>query len=153
MPKVLVDLGFRFLQQNLELGYDWQVQLLLGQSTCNKSCCQSGSGWCTVGRLVASYLRDLRFESNNRFYIRLKIKEKEVVNGKWDKWHFYQKGTYCFKVCYYWGSGCGSVGRAVASDTREPGFQSSRRQILLTINCRYRKVGKKIKRGRELSNF
>ena len=27
-----------------------------------------------------------------------------------------------------WGSGCGSVGRAVASDTRGPRFKSSHRQ-------------------------
>ena len=36
------------------------------------------------------------------------------------------------------GSGCGSVGRAVALDTRGPGFKSSHRQklnILLTVNC------------------
>ena len=34
------------------------------------------------------------------------------------------------KVC---GSGCGSVGRAVASDTRGPQFKSSHRQNLLNI--------------------
>ena len=39
------------------------------------------------------------------------------------------------------GSGCGSVGRAVASDTRGPRFKSSHRQKfiyiehLLTVNC------------------
>ena len=32
------------------------------------------------------------------------------------------------------GSGCGSVGRAVASDTRDPRFESSHQQILFTIN-------------------
>ena len=31
------------------------------------------------------------------------------------------------------GSGCGSVGRAVASDTRGPRFESSHRQNLLNI--------------------
>ena len=31
------------------------------------------------------------------------------------------------------GSGCGAVGRAVASDTRGPGFKSSHRQLLLNI--------------------
>ena len=30
-----------------------------------------------------------------------------------------------------WGSGCGTVGRAVASNTRGPGFESSHRQLLL----------------------
>ena len=34
------------------------------------------------------------------------------------------------------GSGCGAVGRPVASDTRGPGFESSHRQLLLnTIYC------------------
>ena len=40
------------------------------------------------------------------------------------------------------GSGCGSVGRAVASDTRGPRFESSHRQkfinieqLLYTVNC------------------
>ena len=33
------------------------------------------------------------------------------------------------------GSGCGAVGRAVTSDTREPGFESSRWQLLFTVNC------------------
>ena len=31
------------------------------------------------------------------------------------------------------GSGCGAVGRAVASDTRGPGFESSHQQLLLNI--------------------
>ena len=30
---------------------------------------------------------------------------------------------------------CGSVGRVVASDNRDPWFKSIRRQILYTINC------------------
>ena len=48
--------------------------------------------------------------------------------------------------------GCGTVGRAVASDTRRPGFESSQRQLLLnnylfTVNCllkrqKYRKIGR-----------
>ena len=39
------------------------------------------------------------------------------------------------------GSGCGAVGRAVASNTRGPGFESSHRQLILniyllfTVNC------------------
>ena len=32
-------------------------------------------------------------------------------------------------------SGCGSVGRAVASDTREPQFESIHQLILFSINC------------------
>ena len=33
------------------------------------------------------------------------------------------------------GSGCDSIGKAVASDTRDPRFKSSHQQILFTINC------------------
>ena len=33
----------------------------------------------------------------------------------------------------YWGSGCGSVGRAVTSNTRGPRFESSHRQKLIYI--------------------
>ena len=33
------------------------------------------------------------------------------------------------------GSGCGSVGRAVASDTKDSRFESSHRQILFANNC------------------
>ena len=32
-------------------------------------------------------------------------------------------------------NGCGSVGRTVASDTRDPRFQSWNREILFSINC------------------
>ena len=31
----------------------------------------------------------------------------------------------------YWGSSCGAVGRAIASNTRGPGFESSHWQLLL----------------------
>ena len=50
------------------------------------------------------------------------------------------------------GSGCGSVGRAVASDTRCPQFESSHQQkfinieqLLYTVNCvlKRRKIKKK----------
>ena len=38
-----------------------------------------------------------------------------------------------------WGSGCGSVGRAVASDTKDPQFKSRHRQTftkhLFTVHC------------------
>ena len=34
---------------------------------------------------------------------------------------------------YYMGSGCGAVGKAVASGTRGPGFESSHPQLLLNI--------------------
>ena len=43
------------------------------------------------------------------------------------------------KQFWFKGSGCGSVGRAVASDTRDPQFEASHRQTflehLLTVNC------------------
>ena len=42
------------------------------------------------------------------------------------------------------GSGCGSVGRAVASDTRGPQFKSSHRQNLLK-NCKLSSVLKRRK--------
>ena len=50
-----------------------------------------------------------------------------------------------------WGSSCDSVGSAFASDTRDPPFESSHRQILFTINCIkiVFKRRKWIKRGRE----
>ena len=54
------------------------------------------------------------------------------------------------------GSGCGSVGRAVASDTRCPRFESSHRQKfinvkhLYTVNCVLKRPKIKRKRGREL---
>ena len=50
------------------------------------------------------------------------------------------------------GSGCGSVGRAVSSDTRGPWFESSHRQKciyiehLFTVNCVFEKT--KIKKKR-----
>ena len=37
---------------------------------------------------------------------------------------------------FKWGSGCGSVGRVVASDSRGPQFESShRRKFILNIYC------------------
>ena len=49
-----------------------------------------------------------------------------------------------------WGSGCGSVGGAVASKARDPLFESSHRHILFTMNCI--KKTKVKKRGREWPN-
>ena len=48
------------------------------------------------------------------------------------------------------GSGCGTVGRVVTSDTRDQWFESSQRQILFAIDC-YKKLYllKRRKRGRE----
>ena len=47
------------------------------------------------------------------------------------------------------GSGCGSVGRVVASDSRDPPFESSHPQIfILNINCQlYWKEENKEKEG------
>ena len=33
------------------------------------------------------------------------------------------------------GSGCGTVGRAIDSDTRDPRLKSSHRQLVSTTNC------------------
>ena len=33
------------------------------------------------------------------------------------------------------GSGCGTVGKAIASNNRDPWFKSNHQQILFTINC------------------
>ena len=50
------------------------------------------------------------------------------------------------------GSGCGSVGRAVAFDTRCPRFQSSHIERLFTVNCVEKtKINKQ--RGREWPIF
>ena len=54
------------------------------------------------------------------------------------------------------GSGCGAVGRAVASNTRGPGFESSHWQLLLNIYLLLtvcRKDENKEKRGREWPIF
>ena len=54
------------------------------------------------------------------------------------------------------GSGCGAVGRAVASKTRGPGFKNSHRQLLLNIYLLItvcRKEENKEKRGRDLPIF
>ena len=54
------------------------------------------------------------------------------------------------------GSGCGAVGRAVASDTRGPGFESSHWQLLLNIYLLltvWRKDENKRKRGQEWPIF
>ena len=54
------------------------------------------------------------------------------------------------------GSGCGAVGRAVASKTRGPGFKYSHRQLLLNIYLLLtvcRKEENKEKRGRDLPIF
>ena len=62
---------------------------------------------------------------------------------------------YLAKVLNSWGSGCGSIGRAVASNTRGPRFESRHRQIfvehLFTVNCIVLKNKNKRKRGREWS--
>ena len=50
------------------------------------------------------------------------------------------------------GSGCDAVGRAVASDTRGPRFESSHRQIYMYYQL-YWKDENKEKRGRERPNF
>ena len=50
------------------------------------------------------------------------------------------------------GSGCGTVGRAVASDTRDTWFESSHRQFLFTV-YRIEERTMRTKRGREFFSF
>ena len=52
-----------------------------------------------------------------------------------------------FKIERQLGSGCGTVGRAVASDTRDPRLESSHRQILNLRTVKYidkTKINKKM---------
>ena len=51
-----------------------------------------------------------------------------------------------------WGSGCGAVGRGVASDTRGPGFKSSHRQLLLNIYLLLTVCRKDENKGKEAGN-
>ena len=51
---------------------------------------------------------------------------------------------YSGKLAFFFGSGCGSVGRAVRFNTRDPQFESSHRQILFSINnTRTHYIGKR----------
>ena len=58
-------------------------------------------------------------------------------------------------ITNYWDSGCGSVDRAVAFNSRDPRFESSHRQnFILNINCQlYWKDENKEKRGRDWPIF
>ena len=90
----------------------------------------------SVGGVVASDARGPRFESSHRqtfildiylfvycqLYQKDENKEKEAGYGPL-KNHL-----------THWGSGCGSIGRAVASDSRGPQFESSHRRKF-TVNC------------------
>ena len=67
------------------------------------------------------------------------FKNLTICTGK-QTFGYYSKCTML--SIFFVGSGCGSVGRAVASDTRGPRFESSHRQKkyifiehLLTVNC------------------
>ena len=44
--------------------------------------------------------------------------------------HTKQQHSFKLKSNYFWGSGCGTDGTAIASDIRWPEFESSRRQFL-----------------------
>ena len=65
--------------------------------------------------------------------------------------HFMNK--YQEQETKYLGSGCGSVGRAVAYDIRGPGFKSSHRQnlysSLFTVNCIEKTKNKEKKAGND----
>ena len=93
---------------------------------------RQGSGCGSVGRAVAFDTRGPRFESSHwqkfinieHLYTvncvlkrRNKNKEKEAVNGPFFKKTLKERQ----------GSGCGSVGKAVASDPRDPRFKYGHR--------------------------
>ena len=63
--------------------------------------------------------------------------------------------NFCLKLLdnnrYNMGSGCGAVGRVVASNTRDPRFESSQRQYYLLSTVLKRR--KKKKRGQEWPYF
>ena len=54
----------------------------------------------------------------------------------WLKIHLLLDGGFCLFNNWFWGSGGGSVGRAVASDSRGPRFESSHQQKFISnIYC------------------
>ena len=57
------------------------------------------------------------------------------------------------QVSFFLGSGCGSVGGAVASDTRETRFESSNRRNFIMNMLTVEKMKRKKKRGRERRIF
>ena len=56
----------------------------------------------------------------------------EIKRGRPHQLWFYKPSNYRLS-----GSGCGSVGRAVASDTRGPRFESNHRQKFINIEHLY----------------
>ena len=54
-----------------------------------------------------------------------------ISNFEFSIFPFFGNFLICCPLC----SGCGSFGKAVASDTRDPGFKSSHQQVLFNINC------------------
>ena len=86
------------------------------------------------------------FRENYRLKMRIFAKKYDRINKNW--WHHVLKCTqltilafnlalFVDKNFVFMGSGCGSVGRAVASDTRGPQFESSHRQFfcVLSVIC------------------
>ena len=63
------------------------------------------------------------------------------------------KRTILNANCTRRGNGCGAVGRASASDTRGPWFESSHQQIYFQYSVLNTNRRKYIKRGRERTNF
>ena len=58
------------------------------------------------------------------------------------------------KFDIFWGSGCGSVGRAVASDTRDPQFETRHRQnFIYQLYNRKEKNKKEARNGSYLEKF
>ena len=58
----------------------------------------------------------------------IRVDEQTMVVAQDEQDSSFHRSRTREKIGLSWGSGCGSVGRAVASDTRGPQFESSHRQ-------------------------
>ena len=83
---------------------------------------RGGGGWSHHNDLHLELARSLDVVAATRRFWKIYISLSS--SGRF--WH----RSRCHKQ-FFMGSGCGSVGRAVASDTRGPQFESSHRQLLL----------------------
>ena len=85
-----------------------------------------GSGYGSVGWVVASDTRDLWFKSSHWQIVKTINFGRVVASDTRDLW---------FKSSYWQILLPINFGRVVASDTRDLWFKSSHWQIVLTINC------------------
>ena len=97
---------------------------------------------------------DLSYQKQLHYQWATTTNKNEIKFGNVSILYFYSQIHNYNALCitfHYLGSGCGSVGRAVASDTKGPRFESGHRQTfyyLFTINW-IEKTKTKDKRGRE----